>query len=216
MIMVRRQEHGEQDVSDSNGNPVESKEAEATAAGGAPAESGAPDPTADNPSADSAEAGQSEAEQPTELEELAAERDRLKDQLLRTSADFENFRKRSKRDVEDADRRAREETLKEFLPVIDNLERAAAAAEQEEGPVAEGVRMVLRQFEEVCERLGLERIEAVGQRFDPNVHDAVQQQESAEHAPGTVVAEVVPGYRLKGRLLRAAMVVVARAPSGSA
>ncbi|MFW6067736.1 MAG: nucleotide exchange factor GrpE [Myxococcota bacterium] len=151
------------------------------------------------------------------LAEVTEERDRLKEQLLRIAADFENFRKRAKRDVEEAERRGREEALREVLPVIDNLERAVAAADSatEVQAVAEGVRMVLRMFEDVAGRIGLERVHSVGQRFDPNVHDAMQQHESSEHPPGTIVQELVPGYRLGERLLRPALVAVARPPQGS-
>ncbi|MFW5875273.1 MAG: nucleotide exchange factor GrpE [Myxococcota bacterium] len=151
------------------------------------------------------------------LAELEQERDKLKDQLLRTAADYENFRRRAKRDREEAERRAREEPLRELLPVVDNLERAVQAADQADNAqaVAEGVRMVLKMFEDVAARIGLQRISALGERFDPNLHDAMQQVETDEHPPGTVVQELVPGYRLADRLLRPAMVVVARPPSGS-
>lgn len=154
--------------------------------------------------------GEQEAGDPAELE-LA----RVRDQLLRTAADFENFRRRARRDLEEAERRGREGVLREILPVVDNLERAvsATASAKDVNAVAEGVRMVLKQFEDVASKLSLERVQAVGERFDPSVHDAVQQMETAEHPPGTIVAEVVPGYRLGDRLLRAALVVVARPPS---
>lgn len=147
-----------------------------------------------------------------ELAELKAERDRLKDQLLRVAADFDNYRKRARRDLEDGDRRAREETLRELLPIIDNLERAVSAAETATSPiaVAEGVRMVLKQFQEVASRLSLQRLAVVGERFDPALHDAVQQLETDEHEPGTIVSEVHAGYRVGDRLLRPALVVVAR------
>lgn len=140
---------------------------------------------------------------------------KLKDHLLRTAADFDNFRKRSRRDVEEAERRGREEAVREVLPIVDNLERAVSASESatDIAAVAEGVRMVLKQFDDVASRLGLTRVVAVGERFDPNLHDAVQQVETDEHPPGTIVAEVVPGYRLGDRLLRAALVVVARPPA---
>jgi molecular chaperone GrpE len=148
-----------------------------------------------------------------ELADLKAERDRLKDQLLRTAADFDNYRKRARRDLEDGDRRAREETLRELLPIIDNLERAVSAAETATSPiaVAEGVQMVLKQFHEVASRLSLRRLKVVGERFDPALHDAVQQLETDEHEAGTIVAEVTAGYRVGERLLRPALVVVARA-----
>lgn len=204
------------DVSESNGKSADTEnpeDARQTAERG-PEQA---QPAAARPADDETEAsGEPSTEQP--LAQLEAERDRLKDQLVRTAADFDNFRKRTKRDLEEADRRAREETLREFLPIIDNLERAASAAEdaQDPGAIAEGVQMVLRQFEDVASRLQLERVQSMGQRFDPNVHDAIQQQETDDAPPGTIIAEVTPGYRLGERLLRAAVVVVARPPSGAA
>lgn len=142
----------------------------------------------------------------------AGDVERLKEQLLRTAADFDNFRKRARRDTEDAEKRGREQALREILPVIDNLERAVAAADSaaDVKAVVEGVSMVLRLFEDVAGRLGLERVSSVGERFDPNIHDAVQQQETDAHPPGTVISEVVPGYKMGERLIRPAMVVVAR------
>ncbi|HJK94232.1 MAG TPA: nucleotide exchange factor GrpE [Polyangiaceae bacterium LLY-WYZ-15_(1-7)] len=155
------------------------------------------------------------AELEVDVEALIAEREQLKDRLLRVAADFDNFRKRAKRELEDTKKRAREDAFRDFLPVVDDLERAVAASGQAKDAeaVAEGVRMVLRGFQERAERMGLERVKAVGAQFDPNLHDAVQQHPTDEHPPGTVVAEVVPGYTMQGRLLRAAMVVVARPPS---
>ena len=82
--------------------------------------------------------------------------------------------------------------------------------------VAEGVEMVLRQFEDASQRIGLMRVASVGERFDPSLHDAVQQLETSEHPVGAVVSEVVPGYKLGERLLRPAMVVVAKPPAASA
>lgn len=146
------------------------------------------------------------------LEQMTAERNKLKDQLLRTAADFDNYRKRARKDVEDAARRGREDTLRELLPVADNLERAIAAsanAREVEG-VIEGVRMVHKLFLDGLERIGVSRIPSVGERFDPMVHEAIQQVESDEHPPGTVVTELMPGYRLGDKLVRAAMVVVAK------
>ncbi len=146
------------------------------------------------------------------LDELVAERNRYKDQLLRAAADFENFRKRSRRDLEDGERRSREDLLMEILPVFDNLERAVAAANSATSvqAVAEGVHMVLKLFQDIGTKVGLERVQSVGERFDPNLHDAVQQVETMEHAPGTIINEITPGYRLGGKLLRPAMVVLAR------
>lgn len=146
------------------------------------------------------------------LEQAQAEAAKLKDQLLRTAADFDNFRKRTRRDVEDAQRKSVEKVLLEVLPVSDNLERAVQAAQQggDVASVIEGVTMVLRFFEDALGRLGVERVPSVGEPFDPAVHEAVQQVES-DLSPGTVVHEMTPGYRYGGKLLRAAMVTVARA-----
>lgn len=140
--------------------------------------------------------------------------DRLKEQLLRTAADFDNYRKRSRRDLEDAVRRAREDTLREILPIVDDLERAVAAADAatDARAIADGVKLVLKAFEEIAGRFQLQRVEAVGQRFDPNLHDAVQQQPTTDHEPGTIVAEITAGYRVGERLLRPALVVVAKRP----
>ena len=151
----------------------------------------------------------------SEQEELEAERDRLKDRLLRTAADFDNFRKRARKDAEAAETRGRESILREMLTVIDNLERAVAASEgvEDVDAIRDGVRMVLKLFEDVSGRVGLERVPSLGERFDPNFHDAFQQVETDEQPPGTVIQEYQPGYTLKGRLLRPAMVVVARKPS---
>ena len=150
-------------------------------------------------------------------ETAASERDQLRDQLLRTAADFDNYRKRARREMEDAKLRGKDEAIKEILPVFDNLERAVAAAEnaQTVASVIEGVKMVLKLFEDTADRMGLKRIQTVGERFDPAMHEALQQQETDAHPPGTIVAEVVPGYMLGQRLLRAAMVVVARKPVSS-
>jgi len=151
----------------------------------------------------------------TDLEKARAERDRMRDQLLRIAADFDNFRKRSRKEIEEVRRRTIEDTLREVLPIVDNLERAADAMSTatEVSAVTDGVHMVLRGFEDIASRLGLKRVATVGHQFDPTCHDAMQQQETNEHAPGTIVSEVVPGYYLGERLLRPAMVVVAKPPT---
>lgn len=149
------------------------------------------------------------------LEEAKADVVKLRDQLLRTAADFDNYRKRSRRDVDDAHKKGSEEMLRTLLPVFDNLERAVVHAEQgnDAKAIGEGVRMVLKQFTEQIGKVGIKRVVGVGQPFDPLVHEAIQQVETADHPAGTVVAEVQPGYMLGDRLLRAAMVVVARPPA---
>lgn len=151
--------------------------------------------------------------EPSPLEQMTAERDKLKDQLLRTAADFDNFRKRSRKDVEQAEKRGKEDVLRELLPVFDNLERAVKASEDgaaDAAGILEGIEMVLKLFEDTTGRIGLTRVPSVGERFDPSLHDAFQQVETDESPPGTIIAEYQPGYRLGERLLRPAMVVVAR------
>ena len=146
---------------------------------------------------------------------VTAERDQLRDQLLRTAADFDNYRKRTRKEIEEARARGREDAVKDVLPVFDNLERAvsAAASAQTIESVVEGVKMVLKLFEDTAERMGLTRVKSVGERFDPTMHEAIQQQETDDQPPGTILTEIVPGYMIGQRLLRAAMVVVARKAS---
>lgn len=163
------------------------------------------------------QATQPEAEPAVSAEEqLKAEASRLKDQLLRLAADFDNFRKRSRREIADAERMAREDLLREFLPVFDNLERASShiSAATDVQSLADGIRMVDKQFMDTLARIGLERVPTVGIAFDPNIHEAIQHMETADHPPGCVAAEIVAGYRFGERLVRPAMVVVAKAPTG--
>jgi molecular chaperone GrpE len=153
--------------------------------------------------------------EPTTEERYAnalAEVAKLRDQLLRTAADFDNFRKRTRREVDDAQKRGRESSVKDLLPVFDNFERAITHAEStsEAKSVAEGLRIVLKQFIDTLDKMGIQRINAVGQPFDPAVHEAIQHMESAEHPAGVVLYDVQPGYRMGDHLIRAAMVVVSK------
>lgn len=146
------------------------------------------------------------------LAEARAEAGRMKEQWMRTAADFDNFRKRSRRELEDTRKAGKEELLKEFLPVFDNLERAIQSAQRatDVKGVAEGLQMVLRQYVDTLARSGITKVGTVGTQFDPAHHEAIQQIETDEHPPGTVVAEVQPGYSQGERLIRAAMVVVSK------
>lgn len=148
---------------------------------------------------------------------LTTERDRMRDQLVRALADFDNYRKRSKRDEADALRRGKEDVLRELLPVFDNLERAAVAASTATDikAIADGVAMVLRLFSDSLGRVGGKRVESVGQPFDPNLHEAIVQVDSEIYGPGIVASEVVPGYLIGERLLRPAMVAVSRGPGAA-
>jgi molecular chaperone GrpE len=155
------------------------------------------------------ESAKAEGQQPeTQKDEVA----RLRDQLLRTAADFDNFRKRSRREQDDAHRRGRQEVIKDLLPVFDNLERAAVSAEgaPDVKAVSDGLRIVLRQFVDTLGKLGVKRIPTVGQPFDPAVHEAIQHLASADQPAGVILAEVQPGYSIGDHLVRAAMVVVSK------
>jgi molecular chaperone GrpE len=151
------------------------------------------------------------------LAEAKAEAARMKDQWMRTAADFDNFRKRSRRELEESRKAGKEDLLKEFLPVFDNLERAIQSAQRATDikGVAEGLAMVLRQYIDTLGRGGITKVPSVGSQFDPTHHEAIQQVESDE-PPGTIVAEVQPGYMQGDRLIRAAMVVVAKPKSEKA
>jgi len=139
--------------------------------------------------------------------------DRLKDthdRLLRTAAEFDNFRKRAVKEKEDVQRFGIERLLKDFLPVMDNLERALDHAEQHEPrQVIEGVRLVQKLFESTLAKHGVVGFSALGKPFDPGLHEALMQQDSDEPA-GTVVSEMARGYKLNERLVRPAAVVVAK------
>ena len=152
-------------------------------------------------------------EAPTDpLEQAKAEAAKMKENWMRAAADFDNFRKRTRRELDDTRKSGREELLKELLPVFDNLERAVQSAQSatDAKAVANGLAMVLRQFADSIGRLGIQKVPSVGKQFDPSLHEAIQQVETDEHPPGTIVAEVQPGYVQGERLVRAAMVVVAK------
>jgi len=151
------------------------------------------------------------------VEAAKAEASRFKEQALRALADLDNYRKRSAREVEAARRAAKEDLIREMLPVFDNVVRGIQSAERADDvkSVVEGLGMVMRQFEGTLEKAGVRRVPTVGAVFDPQVHEAIQQVETDEHPPGTIVAEVQGGYVNGERLVRAALVVVAK-PKASA
>jgi molecular chaperone GrpE len=180
----------------------------------APAD-GPPDSQNGVKSKDSAPPAASDAPPADPLEAAKAEAQKNRDQLLRVAADFDNFKKRSRREMADAVKISREDLLRDLLPVFDNLERASAHAgtATDTKALADGISMVQRQFTDVLGKLGIERIVATGQPFDPAVHEAVQHLETDEFAPGVVAAELQAGYRMADRILRPALVVVAKAKS---
>ena len=181
---------------------------------------GKPASVAPPPSGESASGGAAapEATPPDPLEAAKAEAQKFREQLLRTAADFDNFRKRSRREQEDAQRRGKETTLKELLPVFDNLERATASADTapDVKSVADGLRMVNKQFTSTLDRLGIKRVPTIGQPFDPALHEAIQHIESTEHPAGVIAAEIQAGYSFGEHLIRAALVAVSKGPPAEA
>jgi molecular chaperone GrpE len=149
-----------------------------------------------------------EQDDSNQLAELRREVVELRDRSVRTLADFDNFRKRVERERREQQQYAGSEILREVLDVVDNLERAVAASGGQEDLQA-GVDLILRQVQDMLRRHGVEKVETEGRAFDPSVHEAVSRQESAEVSAPTVQQELQPGYVMKDRLLRPAMVVVA-------
>jgi len=148
------------------------------------------------------------------LEEKEEELKTLHDKLLRSQAEFENYKKRMVKETSDLMKYANEEIIKEILHTVDNLERAiqhAKESDQSES-ITEGIDIILKQLFKSLERFGVSGFVSVGEKFDPNKHEAVIQMESAEHEPNTITAESQKGYFLRERLLRPALVTVTRAP----
>lgn len=140
----------------------------------------------------------------------------LHDQLLRVSADFDNYKKRAARERQEAIKYAQESLLQRLIPVLDNFDMAQAAGQTQNITVASlqsGIAMVQQQLKSVLSEAGLEELDATGKTFDPNLHEALSQEESADVAEGQVLRQLRKGYKLRERLLRPASVVVARPPA---
>jgi molecular chaperone GrpE len=193
--------------------------------GHAPAAAKPPEPPAAAPDATPG-SGAGAAPEAGELEqlrlelEMSQERGRkvyeqLKDEherLLRTAADLDNYKKRAVKEKEEVQRYGNERLVKELLPILDNLERALAAA-PEGDPLASGVALTRRLLEEALARFGVTSFSAKGQPFDPRLHEALMTVATADAAPGTVLEEQHRGFHLHERLIRPAAVVVAAAPA---
>lgn len=150
-----------------------------------------------------------------ETERLKAELAELKDEMLRARAAADNLRKRAERDVEAAHKYAVERFANELLPVKDSMELglAAALAAAEVDTIKQGMELTLKMLHDFFDRMHIRKLEPMGERFDPEFHQAMTMQETGDVAPGTVVRVMQAGYLLNDRLLRPALVVVAKAPA---
>jgi molecular chaperone GrpE len=145
---------------------------------------------------------------------LQTDLDRFRDLAMRTQADFENYKKRAAREKEEAIKYANTSLLDRLVAIVDNFELGleAARAEGEKSPVFSGMKLILKQLQDFLTENGLQPIEAVGRKFDPNVHEAIAHEPSDEVPEGTVIRQGRRGYRLKDRLLRPSIVVVSSGP----
>jgi molecular chaperone GrpE len=148
-------------------------------------------------------------------EGLQADLERFRDLALRSQADFENYKKRSAREKEEAIKYANSSLLEKLISIVDNFELGleAARAESEKSPIFSGMSMVLKQLMDFLSDSGLEPIHAVGQKFDPNLHEAIAHEPSDKVPEGSVIRQTRRGYRMKDRLLRPSSVVVSSGES---
>ena len=157
-----------------------------------------------------------DAGQEAEISEVdfEAEAAKLKDLALRARADLDNFRKRALREKEEAIRYANNGLLERLLPVIDNFELGLDAAKMaaDTASILQGMSMVQKQLHDFLKNNGLEEVQAEGEAFDPNKHDAVSQEFSADIPDGHVIRQVRKGYKIKDRLIRASSVIVSKGP----
>lgn len=155
-------------------------------------------------------------EQLEDLQNRAAKADENWERLLRTTADFDNFKKRAQREKQDAARYANESLVGKLIPILDNFEMALSVAQANQSGTVEsltsGVAMIQQQLKSALVDAGVEEVDAAGKPFDPNLHEAVSQQESLDVPEGQVLQQLRKGYKLRDRLLRPATVIVAKAP----
>ncbi len=169
----------------------------------------------DTPADQADDVTQDSGETTAETEQAgAAEIAELKDQVLRSLAEMENVKRRATRDIENAHKFAVEKLLSDLFPVVDSLEKAVETAEQTEGaqPIAEGVALSLKLFVDTLAKSGVEQIDPLGEPFDPQVHEAMTMVPNPAAEPNSVMDVMQKGYLLNGRLVRAAKVIVAKAP----
>jgi molecular chaperone GrpE len=171
-------------------------------------------PAGDGDERPSAPAAAAAAEAPvleTELQKLKAERDTLLDRLARTQAEFENARRRASKEQQDFRDYAAADAIKPLLPVLDSFERALLV-KSDAGDFRNGVELIYKQLQDALTKLGVRAIPAKGEPFDPHVHEAIEMVETSDAADHEVLEELQRGYKFKERLLRPAMVKVAKNP----
>jgi molecular chaperone GrpE len=186
-------------VSDQHKDVTESTRPGTARSPGAPAPAGEPEPS----DAEDSMAG------------LQADLDRFRELALRSQADFENYKKRTAREKEDAIKYANSSLLQQLVPIIDNFELGLAAAKEQgkESPIYSGMVLVQKQLSDLLAENGLQPIEAEGQPFDPNLHEAIAHEASDQVPEGMVLRQTRRGYRYKDRLLRPAKVIVSSGPA---
>jgi molecular chaperone GrpE len=157
---------------------------------------------------------QSQPDEGSELERQRREKEELFDRYQRLAADFENYKRRTRQERAELMQFAQESLLVQLLPILDNFHRAMEHAPEDSGNGwVDGVRMILKQMEDVLQGAGLSAISAEGEAFDPKLHEAVLREESSEHPDNTVLAEVRRGYRLHDKIVRPTLVKVASSTS---
>jgi molecular chaperone GrpE len=166
-------------------------------------------PAPENPEA---KADATEEDNPGDLQ---GDLDRFRDLALRSQADFENYKKRSAREKEEAIKYANSTLLERLIPIVDNFDLGleAARSDGEQSPVFSGMSMVLKQLMDFLTDQGLQPIDATGKKFDPNLHEAIAHEPSEKFPEGVVIRQTRRGYRLKDRLLRPSSVVVSSGPA---
>jgi molecular chaperone GrpE len=193
-FVASRKDHSEQEQTKSKNAPIEfpGREAELPAA-----------------TAAAAAASASESVQSEQVQKLTAEKQDLTNTLVRLQADFDNYRKRIEKERGQERHRGIELVVENLLPVLDGFDRALVADDDPGyAEYRKGFELIRRQLWDALAKQGVQRIESVGKEFDPNVHHAIEQLASSEHAEGTVIEELQPGYSFHGRVLRPAMVRV--------
>ena len=155
------------------------------------------------------------AEEDDPMSGLQADLDRFRDLAMRSQADFENYKKRCAREKEDAIKYANTSLLERLLPIIDNFELGLSAArgEGEQSPIYSGMNLVLKQINDFLTDNGAQPIDAVGQKFDPNLHEAIAHEPSATVPENQIIRQTRRGYRFKDRLLRPSSVIVSSGPA---